>query len=420
MMKYLSSILILFSLAFQVSRAQSTELNPCPIDADVWVLAGQSNMQGAGRTPDTLVDDRIWMLNMDSRWMVGQCPVHRIYESPAPAYAIAQYELSNEPGKSLKQSFDRFSELSEQSRIKPIGGVGPGIYFARHVIEHTGRPIALIPAALGGSKMDQWNPDRIVEGDSSLYGAMMNRILPTGNRIKGFIWVQGESEAMLLRTDTYERDLLHLIDSFREDVGEPDLPVIIVQIGRFISNFPAMERSWEQIREIQRNAVKKRSNVYLISGIDLPFDDCVHYSTEGNRRLGRRMGEIALSYVYKVPGHGKVIDMTSMEILKDERSGSHYIHLHYEGVTGRLNAPGMPGQFEMRFGDEIRIYYVIPRVEFDPEDPAGLRLYLSQYPDRPAQLVSGAGTNPYMNITDSLDMTLPAFGPLEIPLEPAD
>jgi len=59
-------------------------------------------------------------------------------------------------------------------------------------------------------------------------------------------------------------------------------------------------------------------------------------------------------------------------------------------------------------------------VEFDPEDPAGLRLYLSQYPDRPAQLVSGAGTNPYMNITDSLDMTLPAFGPLEIPLEPAD
>ncbi len=419
-MKKHTSIIMFFPLIFLLltpCSGQSDGDNKCPIDADIWVLAGQSNMQGAGRTPDTLTNDQIWMLNMDDQWMVAQCPLHRIYESPAPAYSIAQFELSSEPDKSMEKTRIRFEELREKSKKKPLGGVGPGIYFARHVLEHTGRPIALIPCALGGSKIDQWDPDRIVQGDSSLYGTMMNKINSTGSTVKGLLWIQGESEAMLRRQDTYMENLLNLVDSFREDVGDPDLPVIIVQIGRFIINHPEMERSWEDIREIQRNVPKKRSNVYTVTGIDLPLDDCVHFSTKGNNRLGRRMGELALTNVYDVTGHGKQIDLESMKLAKDDETGSYYLHLHYSGVTGQLKSEGLPSEFELRFGDEIRIHYVIPKVEFHPDDKAGLKLFLSGLHQDPAQVTCGPGTNPYMNITDSLDMPIPAFGPLDIPLK---
>ena len=392
-------------------------LNKCPVDADVWVLAGQSNMQGAGRTRDTLTDDRIWMLKMDNTWMVARTPLHRIYESPAPAYPIAHFELNPRVYQSLDSAFIRFMELREKSRQEPIGGVGPGIYFARHILKHTGRPIALIPCALGGSKIDQWDPERIVEGDSSLYGAMINRISRTGSRVRGLIWIQGESEAMLRRQDTYMENLLHLFDSFREDVGDPDLPVLIVQIGRFINGFEDMERSWEDIREIQRRVPFERENIYRITGIDLPLDDCIHFSTEGNRRLGRRLGELALTYVYGIPGHGNQIDLASMKLAKDQASGSYYLHLHYSGVSGDLRSEGLPNEFELRFGDEIRIHYVVHRVELFPGDKAGLKLFLSGLPEEPAQLTCGPGTNPYMNITDSLDMPIPAFGPIEIPLK---
>src|SRR5512138_716563 len=67
--------------------------NPCPVDADIWVLAGQSNMQGAGRTPDTLTDPKIWMMNLDDKWMTAREPLHRIFEATAPAYPIAFYQL---------------------------------------------------------------------------------------------------------------------------------------------------------------------------------------------------------------------------------------------------------------------------------------------------------------------------------------
>ena len=399
------------------SSGQGRPENKCPIDADIWVLAGQSNMQGAGRTRDTLTDERIWMLNMDNTWMVARTPLHRIYESTEPAYPIAHFELNPKAYQNLDSAFARFEALRVKSKEEPIGGVGPGIYFARHVLQHTGRPIALIPCALGGSKIDQWDPGSITRGDSSLYGAMMNKIHQTGSKVKGLIWIQGESEAMLRRQDTYEENLLQLFDSFRKDAGDPDLPILMVQIGRFINGFSNMERSWEDIREIQRNVPGERHNVFRVTGIDLPLDDCIHYSTEGNRRLGRRLGELALTYVYHVPGHGKEIDIESMRLGQDQASGSHYLHLHFSGVTGGLRSEGLPNEFELRFGEEIRIYFVVNRAELHPSDKSGLKLFLSGLPQEQAQLICGPGSNPYMNITDSLDMPIPAFGPLEIPLE---
>ena len=412
----ISGFLISGSVSYAYSpKGDPGRNNPCPMEADIWVLAGQSNMQGAGRTPDTLTDPKIWMMNLDDRWMVAREPLHRIFEATAPAYPIAFYQLWGNPEKSMEKTRQLFQEQAPISRQKPIGGVGPGLYFARHVLAATGRPIGLIPCALGGSTIAQWDPSGKIHGDSTLYGAMLNRVRSAGTRhIKGLVWYQGESEAFTSLTDTYEAKLLALIDSFRRDIGRPDLPVLIVQIGRVINRDTVMDRNWEAVRNIQLKVISKRPNLCLTTGIDLELDDCVHFSTLGNQRLGARLGELALTKVYGIPGHGDQITPQRIELKKDSITGSWYLLLHYQGVTGNLKSDGMPSCFEIRFGKEIRLSHVISKVLTDPKDAAGLRLYLSALPEEPVSLVCGARTNPHMSITDSLDMPVPAFGPVVI------
>ncbi len=389
------------------------QFNPCPVEADVWVLAGQSNMQGAGRTPDTLTDPAIWMMNMDDRWMVAREPVHRVFEAKAPAYPIASYELSGDPDKTLEKTRKYFQEQSVISRQKPIGRTGPGIYFARHLAAATGRNIGLIPCALGGSKIDQWDPAGKSHGDSSLYGAMLHRVRSAGfEHIKGLVWYQGESEALMGQADSYEAKLLNLIDSFRKDIGRPDLPVLVVQIGRFLIRDPAGDFNWEALRNVQLKTVADRPGIYLTTGIDLELDDVIHLSSPAQQRLGVRLAELALTRVYGLPGHGDQIEPQKLELKKDTVTGSYYLLLHYKGVKGKLKANGLPCGFEMRFSNSIRLSHVIPKVALDRDDAAGLRLYLSALPEEPASLICGPGTNPTLNITDDQDMPVPAFGPL--------
>lgn len=63
---------------------------------------------------------------------------------------------------------------------------------------------------------------------------------------------------------------------------------------------------------------------------------------------------------------------------------------------------------------ELAIY----RTEIDPEDPAALRFYLQQPLSAKvaAEVLLGAGLNPYINLVDDQDMAIPCFGPLDIPL----
>lgn len=89
------------------ARSQEAKL-PCPIDTDIWVLAGQSNMQGSGVVPkDSKPDPRIMMLNMDNTWITAQEPVHRMFESVAPIHKSI-----------ITQSWSITSDGFEQSRSR--------------------------------------------------------------------------------------------------------------------------------------------------------------------------------------------------------------------------------------------------------------------------------------------------------------
>jgi lysophospholipase L1-like esterase len=400
MMKQLVTTFLLF--AFIASHALADEVkHPCPIDADIWVLAGQSNMQGAGKLREQFPrNPSIMMFNMDNTWQVAQHPLHRMYESAASVHRNIN-----------KKSPEEWEKLREKSMQKPIGGVCPGLFFGEHLFANGIKNIGLIPSAHGGTSMNQWDPEKKELGDESLYGAMINRIEMTGGNLKGLLWYQGESDAG--DPEAYENKMLRFIDAIRKDTEQPDLPIIFVQINRFylIKTTEDHKHGWEQVKESQRRIMSLRNKVYMVSAVDLTLDDLIHISYEGQKRLGQRMAEVALTNVYKQKGHANPIDVESIEYRKEEKT----VKVRFSGVSGKLRAPGRIGDFKITSTNpEVHNYSVAYRADLDPEDPSAV-LVRVQMPLTDSEYISyGLGMTAYCNLTDEADMAVPAFGPLSV------
>ena len=113
---------------------------------------------------------------------------------------------------------------------------------------------------------------------------------------------------------------------------------------------------WETVREAQRRFAGQRDHVYLVSAADLyPMTDPIHLDFEAFERLGPRLGEVALSQIYKLPGHATPITLESIKLtdtLDDHThkpvEGRSTIRVRFRGVNGKLHAQGNPSGFELR------------------------------------------------------------------------
>jgi sialate O-acetylesterase len=271
--------------------------------------------------------------------------------------------------------------------------------------------------------------------ENSNYSAMLKRIRMVGGRVRGLIWYQGETDAMTPGADEmYQTALLNLVDNIRRDTDAPTLPILCVQLARFVWNYDAHARAFERIRDIQRRLPQLREGVYTVSAVDLPLEDAAHISFEGQLRLGRRLAEIALSQVYTLPGHASGISLHSIEVLKPD-TRRPMLRVKFDGVAGKLSALGLPTGFEIRGelpasepvnADPGVLMPAVYRVDFDPGDPSSLILGVFDnvlistggakfHPLRGTfSLVYGPGMSPYVNIVDEQDMPVPAFGPVQV------
>ena len=216
----------LFLVFLTLGLARAEVQYPCPINADFWLLGGQSNMEGQdiARFYPTTPEPNVWNFDMTNTWMVAKDPVHRPFEAVAAIHhtLIMQWLLGasgNDPVKA-QETYVQF----KQGYLNEPHGVGPGLSFGLETYKGSGRPIALIPCAHGGSGMDGWDPALKSLGDNSLYGAMMNRVAMTGgsSNIKGLVWYQGESEVGSdASTNAFQGKFLNFIDKLRSDLNKP-------------------------------------------------------------------------------------------------------------------------------------------------------------------------------------------------------
>lgn len=405
-----AGLLIFTSVKSMEANSEASHPYPGNPNADIWVLAGQSNMQGAGLiTKKYKPLPHVKVFNMDNTWIPAVPPTHRIYDAVSEVYK--NLVLQNNPGLT-EQDWQNAVEANKKS---PLGGVGPDLSFAETIVKHTGNDVGLIPCALGATSMAQWDPAGLSQGDKSLYGNMINRIKMVGGNLKGILWYQGESETGPDLQASFEESFLNLVDSVRRDTGYPDLPFIYVQIGRDAVENDGNAIYWEIIREKQRTVAYRRHNLFVVPAIDLPADDLIHIGTDGQERLGRRLARVALDKVYQTTdGAATAIDYASYGILPPLDVLHNRMKVRFVGVNGKLQAPGRPTGFTLRSDDPQKDGPCIYRVAFDKADPSSVILWYSKEITEPVSLYYGAGINPYVNIVDIMDMSIPAFGPIVI------
>lgn len=371
-------------------HAECAKVSPLFV-GDVWVLAGQSNMQGVGNL-EGAAQPHPWIraLSMRREWQLARDPLHVLQESP---------DICHNGGVQLPRG------ASIPLRMGPKG-TGLGIFFARERMVHTGVPQGLICTAHGGTSMQQWSPALKKNGPASLYASMLDSVAVTGQPVAGVLWYQGESDANEESAGKYTERMIELVRATRRDLRLPKLPWVVVQIARhFVSSQGCSW--WNSIQEQQRLLPKHIRCLETVAAIDLPMDDCIHVGAEGLARLGVRLAQAAR---FLVDGMGdRPPQLDKIRQIPSNVLGEFRTEIRFRHVQGSLKATGEASGFSV--------------VETAGEAPPpvfhislhGQAAHLHHVtPLGSAKIGYGLGLSPVCNITDARGYSLPVFGPVPV------
>jgi len=368
---------------------------------DLWLMAGQSNMEGCailGGTPEP--HPQVRCFTMARRWEMARDPLHLKQESPDPVHG-GEGLTAAEAGR-LRHRAER--------------GGGVGIHFGRLMLEMTGVPQGLIATARGGSTLRQWDPALKRLGGSSLYGSMWLSLSAIDQPLAGVLWSQGESEALPDLARVYTRSMRRLIASLRRDLGQPELPWLVVQIGRFIKGgaFAGEEWpdpvSWNRVQEQQRRLPDVIPGCAVVPSVDLGLDDLVHLGGDAFPILASRLAEVAARVVYREKNAGREINPSAIRLHAARPPQGPQIHVDFTGVTGDLHGVGDIRGFSL-LGPGGRPIEGIHRVSIRRRRVV---LHLTDAPPRGTRLAYGHGLDPSCYLMDGRGMAVPVFGPLAI------
>lgn len=264
-------------------------------DYDVYILAGQSNMDGRGNAADLekpfaapQAGTLIYYTNPANPGKKGEAKVSSGWTELAPGYSIG-------PG----------------ARDKGLRSMtfGPEVSFASAIAKAvpSDNPIAIIKIARGGTNLHtDWSPD------GYMYKAFLAEVRAAtkslaGNgrhtaTIRGVVWHQGESDAGHERKHpgSYQDNLEELIANIRKALKDDDLPFVI---GELAQTKP------KAFREMQRKIATDNERVGFTSSTGLgviggPKNDQTHFNAGAQITFGKRYAQTLATLVPRTSSLG--------------------------------------------------------------------------------------------------------------------
>jgi iduronate 2-sulfatase len=231
--------------------------------AEVFVLAGQSNMVGTGR--------------MDS--------------IPDAVRSRVSGILVHEAG-GLRDILDSPS-------------FGPEVGFAYEwLMRGRSRDIRLCKVARGGANLYyDWAPDVRQGGEEDAYRGPLYPVLLASVRealasaggdrpVAACLWMQGERDSVFeFMAASYAANMGAFIGRLRQDLGVPALPFIMGQIAPRAMDAESLlprHRFRDVVRTAQAETAARVPDVRLVGTLDLPQSDNLHFDSAGLIELGRR------------------------------------------------------------------------------------------------------------------------------------
>jgi sialate O-acetylesterase len=269
---------------------------------EVWVCAGQSNMQ--------------WSVNQsndpDLEKAAARFPNIRLISVPQVGTQEPQWNFSGKWAVCSPETVGTFSAV--------------GYLFGRQLHQTLGVPVGLINNAWGGSAAEAWvkrekiaahptlkplherwvktesaaKPDEKQMRGNARPGNIHSGVLSPsiGYGIKGAIWYQGESNRG--RAYQYRELFPFMIKTWREEWGLGDFPFYWVQLADFLpeKTDPA-DSELAELREAQTMTMKVLPNTGEAVIIDLGEGKDIH--PKNKQDVAKRLARWALAETYKVP-----------------------------------------------------------------------------------------------------------------------
>lgn len=375
-----------------------------PDDLDVWVMAGQSNMEGCGSLAESIEPDpRVWCFTTRHEWRIAKDPLHDLLDSRAPADRTLRLAATPPAHRNPETRFRGYWRKRNKGK-----GAGLGIAFGSAFRAVSGRPVGLVACAHGGTTLDQWDHRRHDEGLESLYGAMLVRIRQAGGNLRGLLWYQGESEAMTESAATYRRRFVAWVRALRKDLGRPDLPVVTVQLGGVA--FPELNpASWDSMRQVQLEMPRCIDHLGVLTAIDLDLNDAIHLDAPSLIRLGRRMARVALRLSgvdRRIPAGPQFVALSA----GGEKEGLGEIEINFIGVAGSLlPCRGIKGFSILRSDLKPHPTIAVCQARRHPRKKNAVIVKTTRPLAAGVVIAYGHGLMPNCNLVDEADMAVPAF-----------
>jgi hypothetical protein len=244
----------------------------------LFLLVGQSNMVGWAPLPkEQQTSPQVYIFGNDYRWRVASDPVD--------------------------DAHNQVDKVSEDLNA----AYSPSLAFALASLEHHPETvIGLIPCAKNSSAIVQWQRNL---SDQSLYGSCLKRARAASlmGHISGILFFQGETDtldpALYPEPKPHAFDWAQLFSVFitnlRQDLDEPDLPVVYAQLG---SKPPSTEfKHWDVVKEQQSSLHLPMTA--MITTDDLPLMDDVHFTADSYRIIGRRFADAYWNLAKQLPAN---------------------------------------------------------------------------------------------------------------------
>ena len=232
---------------------------------DVYLFAGQSNMEfiiKGGKDDLSLCEsnemlrlfmphciDRNNFFSPDSGWVKAE--ISTIPEWPSVAY-FAGLKLAKEKGVAI-------GIIACSQGASVIESWVPGDIFQKN-------GIAVTREEKTEDHGNAWNENGL------LYDKMLRQVIPFA--LTGVVWYQGESDTSIAEAKVYGKELAILIDCWRKDFQNPDLPFTIIQIADFDKQ--AHNPGWKLLQQAQYDIQFSVTNVTTVISKDVCASDDIH------------------------------------------------------------------------------------------------------------------------------------------------
>ena len=231
-------------------------------NVDIFVMAGQSNMQGlksdGANYPVSNLDNRIGFM----------------WNTPYTSDSGGQWvKMTRQKG--------RFSE----------GHFGPEVTFGRCLATSGYRPWIIKYSFANSSIAERWKGP----GEGGLYDDMKTMALSAMDivanagytpRVRGFIWIQGESDARLIQySEKYAASLEGILADFRGNVARNNLLPVLLSVDE---QNPSVQ-SDQIVLYAQKKIASEQEATRFSSMIGLEKADLTHLTSTGVINQGQRL-----------------------------------------------------------------------------------------------------------------------------------